>query len=297
MEHIRGRCPLHRSGSPGPPSSGEAELAAPSLQGRRLCPSLGRPPVPASTTPPRQSGRCEPPLPSIPCQLPVCSRQRPALAHTPHTQTTGTPASPCTPELTAGRTQSPECCGGSGGSPQVCPHGAMPRGDKHAHAGLQLCRQWQYAPASGQLVAHTGMLHGEGAARGSALGSAAPPRALQRRGPAQREASSFSTDIIQLPVATARSLPVASLPCTSLPPTLYNFQRKMKMKSMQIPSGSGTCTLGYVTVSANHRTPCCSGCLGSISDQAGDFNLEFGHVLNLFIFHWIHLGIIPSYLN
>lgn len=57
------------------------------------------------------------------------------------------------------------------------------------------------------------------------------------------------------------------------------------MKSVQIPRGSATCSPGYVSVSANHRTPRGSGCLGSISEQASDFNLEFGHVLNLLVFH------------
>lgn len=57
------------------------------------------------------------------------------------------------------------------------------------------------------------------------------------------------------------------------------------MKSVQIPRGSATCSPGYVSISANHRTPRGSGCLGSIGEQASDFKLEFGHVLNLLVFH------------
>lgn len=185
MEHVLGYSP--RRASPqgaepaGPPPSPLAGQASRTRQ--RSTPTAKQqagPPAPERFTPAPGGQRVE---------------------ASPGTHTARTP--PARQHLVARRSWwpgSPACCR----SPWVCPR-AMPCSDGTG-ASLQLCRPRQRAPTPGRPVAHAGTPRGEGAVRGSALS----PPALQPCG-------RCSADIIQLPVATARSLSMTSLPCLSLP--------------------------------------------------------------------------------
>lgn len=72
---------------------------------------------------------------------------------------------------------------------------------------------------------------------------------------------------------------------------------KMKIKSIQLSCTSVTHVPCDAVLSADHRSPGCLGCLCLPVTRPVILTWSSGYILNVIIFHRIHLGIILSYLN
>lgn len=122
-----------------------------------------------------------------------------------------------------------------------------------------------------------------------------PLAALQLRGQEQREAL---TSVHHSAAGGHSMMAVCSTSYLCKPSQFSDIVKvKMKIKSIQLSCTSVTHVPCDAVLSADHRSPGCLGCLCLPVTRPVILTWSLGYILNVIIFHQIHLGIILSYLN